>query len=125
MDKEKPFEMQSGKKRQEQRVSDLDETKALIKKMFKMRDDLNTKLDSVYHGSGLDPSKIRTFLNNPSNFNSEEWEKIQNERKMLWERIGLNFGDVKLENSETHLKKTEQEKKSRHISSRRNWIPIR
>ena len=53
-----------------------------------MQEDINIKLSEIYDGSGISFNQIKNFLNNPSNFPPEVWQRIQIQRDVLEKKIG-------------------------------------
>lgn len=107
----------------------------MIDKMVKIHDEIERKLDDAFQKSGLTPKYIETYLSNPSNFNNAQWDSIQKKREQLLSQVGKKVNEAseslvspikaisKAEEKTTD--KTEKERKTKMIGSRRNWIPIR
>jgi hypothetical protein len=101
----------------------------VITRMREIHDDIEKKLDVIYQKSGLTPKYIKDYLNNPNNFNPQEWEKIQQDRQALFSSL---TGGTRVEEMENKTKTTEKEldkeakdRRGKMIGSRKNWIPIR
>lgn len=103
--------------------SEVDE---LIGKMKTMHDDLERKLDEVYRQNGMDKRTIKNYLDNPSNFTPEQWERVQEDRKLRLETLAKKIGaelPTALVEAVKEVKKTDKSRKS--LGVRRNWIPMR
>src|SRR4051812_46676827 len=98
----------------------------MLTKMQRMHDELELKLDQIYQNSGIDPGAVKNYLNNPNNFNSREWERIQSQRETMWSRMGLKSSvDEEKFKKQQELDKVSKERKSKSLGARRNWIPMR
>jgi hypothetical protein len=103
------------------------EINGMLNKMYRMQENIQTKLNEAYDKSGISASQIKNFLNNPSNFSPDIWQKIQGQRDVLEKQIG----DV-LKNYARKTKKgyapgstvNSKERKSKTLGARRNWIPM-
>ncbi|MBA3722417.1 MAG: hypothetical protein H0W88_08440 [Parachlamydiaceae bacterium] len=107
---------------------DKNDINKIFAKMKKMHDEIEVKLDEVYRKSGLDFKNIRTYLDNPSNFTSQEWERIQNQRNNLWQQIGESPAATHIKEKkllDTDTEKKSKERKAKQVGARRNWIPMR
>jgi len=102
------------------------EIQNLIDKMRKMHEEIEVKLDEAYQQSGLDPSSIKNYLDNPNNFKPTEWEGVQMERKSRLESIAKQIGaqiSSPLVKTAKEISKTDRTRKT--LGVRRNWISMR
>ena len=114
----------------------------MLKKMKKMHRELELKLDDSYQKMGLNPRSIKEFLENSSNFTSEEWSKIQVQRLQSVEKLEREFGvaikanegggsTLKISRGQTiNISSTSEsspakDRKSKTRGARHNWIPMR
>lgn len=103
------------------------EINVMLNKMTRMQEDINTKLGEIYDGSGVSINQIKNFLNNPSNFPPEVWQRIQSQRDVLEKKIGdvLQHMIKKAKVGPMGVKgEVSKERKSKTLGSRRNWIPM-
>ncbi len=95
-----------------------------------VHDEIERKLDEAYQGMGWTKQSIETFLNNPNNFEGDEWARIQKERDALMKTLKTKR-DLALEEktgiSLTPKGKTGQAKdlRGKTVGARRNWISMR
>lgn len=100
----------------------------MLNKMYRMQDGIQSKLHEIYDHSGVSSKQIANFLNNPSNFPPEVWQKIQQQRDSLEKKIGEVLKHYAKKPKTGYLSgKTggvSKERKSKTLGSRRNWIPM-
>ena len=95
-----------------------------------VHDEIERKLDEAYQGMGWSTKSIETFLNNPNNFEGDEWNRIQRERDALMKSLKTKR-DLEIEEKTGKSltpKKTGQDAKdlrSKTVGARRNWISMR
>ncbi len=102
------------------------EFRKAFKKIEQMHDELDKQLGETYQRSGLSLERIKSFLENPNNFNKIEWERVQKERLSRAERIWSIVGEeAKTQMLKEVKKKSAEEKKGKFLGSRKKWIPMR
>jgi hypothetical protein len=101
------------------------EIRQMIEKMRKMHDDIEVKLDEVYQKSGLNAQKVKDFLENPNNFQTEEWGRVQEKRKKLLTQIGIDSKQILSQSAQEQAEKAGKDRKTKMLGARRNWIPMR
>lgn len=102
------------------------ETDQLLEKIFRMREDLEQKLNTIYEKTGLPRAEIERFLSDRKNFPGDRWERIEKEKKDLEQRL---YHVLKMEKREVSKKeaefKAEKDRKGKFLGGRKKWIPIR
>ncbi|MBN9379104.1 MAG: hypothetical protein BGO14_08915 [Chlamydiales bacterium 38-26] len=99
----------------------------MLNKMYRMQEDIQSRLGEIYDNAGLSTNQIKTYLNNPNNFSPEIWQKIQSQRDLLEKKI--------LDVLKLYAKKEKKgflsgpgeiskERRSKTLGARRNWIPM-
>lgn len=63
------------------------------------------------------PQQISTFLGNPSNFTEEQWEALQNQRKMLDEKLTTDINNIR------NPIKTKKAQAERNVQN--HWLFVR
>lgn len=101
----------------------------MLNKMYRMQDDLQSRLTQIYDENSISSNQVKNFLDNPSNFPPEVWQKIQNQRDSLENKIGavLKTYARKKKKGIIGMNQKEgvsKERKSKTLGSRRNWIPM-
>ncbi|CCB85325.1 putative uncharacterized protein [Parachlamydia acanthamoebae UV-7] len=114
---------------QEKKPSEDKEITQMLDRMNFMRRDLEKKLEEVYSKSGMSPYEIDAFLNNPKNVGNPLWEKMQEQRKQVADRLRSMAGiEQKTRNEIEKHKEIEIEikkRKSKLLGTRKKWIPIK
>lgn len=112
-------------------VSDV-EIQEMITKMRNIHDEIEIKLEETFRKAGLDASMIRSYLRNPNNFNTTEWNSIQSNRQAflnpIWAGIAGDMqkvADLQKQYKKKEMDKSSKERKGKFLGSRRNWIPLR
>lgn len=107
------------------------EIKEMVDRMRKMHDEIALKLDDAYQQTGFTPGFIKNYLNNPNNFPSSEWERVQKERKALLssvcEELKKGIRSTPIESNrltQKELSNLAKERRSKTLGARRNWIPM-
>jgi hypothetical protein len=102
--------------------------KNMLEKMRGLHDELERKLEDAFQKTGWNPSHIKKYLENPNNFNSHEWERVQRERKAMlnsiWKKLGKNVEQVQKDEKIKAGEKAYKDRKGKTLGSRRNWIPM-
>ena len=101
------------------------EINKMLEQIFKMREDLQKKLDDIFQKTGLSRAEIESFLNNPNNYPPGKWEKFQNEKKLLEDKLYVALGIDRKHKAKQEDIKTAKERKGKFLGGRKNWIPIR
>lgn len=100
----------------------------MLNRMYQMREDIQTKLNDIYDKAGVSANQVKNFLDNPSNFPPDIWQRIQSQRDMFEKKISevLSFYGKKKTKSHVGGAKggISKERKSKTLGSRRNWIPM-
>lgn len=104
-----------------------DEFKDVVAKVTEMHDELQKKLDETYQNAGWSIQEIKSYLENPNNFDSSEWERIQRERAHLTNQIWAVVGEeAKRRLASQQKKKDAQASRGKNIGARKkNWIQVR
>lgn len=103
------------------------EINMMLNKMARMQEDIRARLNEIYNSSGVSFNQIKNFLDNPSNFPPDVWQKIQSQRDVLEKRIGDVLQSIakKPKAGPMGMKgEVSKERKSKTLGSRRNWIPM-
>lgn len=97
----------------------------MLERIFEMREDIRKQMEAIFEKTGLSQLEIENFLNNPRNYPPGKWEKIQNEKKMLEEKLDKALGITKKQKAQQQEAKTAKDRKGKLLGSRKNWIPMR
>lgn len=98
----------------------------MMAKMRKMKDELDSKLESLFQKGGMTLQKLEDFLNNQRNFSDEEWLIIQTQSEVYKSKLQELFGKKTLEKHEKKIKKKTSEGRNRKtLGERKKWIPMR
>lgn len=116
----------------------VDDALKMIKDMRKMHDKINDMIYEALQATGWSPQYLKTYLDNPNNFGStEEWQKVQQQRKELMETI---LTPQEIQAAEEKAKKEAKansllpgsskdvkngKERSKKFGPRRNWMPMR
>lgn len=104
------------------------EINAMLNKMYRMQQHIQTSLNQIYESAGLSTSQIKNFLNNPSNFPPDIWQKIQGQRDSLEKKIGEVLKVYAKQPKKGHIAKItseeSKERKSKTLGARKKWIPM-
>jgi hypothetical protein len=108
-----------------------DDIKSMMNKMKELHDDIDHQLDEAYQKSGWSSVEIKQFLDNPNNFDSKEWQRVQSERNALlstiWDKIKGEQDNPFITAPEVPKQQnpTNRERKAKMGAARRNWISMR
>ncbi len=103
--------------------SELDQ---LFKRMEKMRQDLEEKLQEIFQKSGKTRQQLENYLNNPNNFTPQQWAIVENGRKRIEEKVSKAIGVQQkglLEKKQRD--KAAKGRKGKTLGGRRKWISVR
>lgn len=106
-------------------LSDTD-VKSMLERMHFMNKDLENKLESVYTKTGMPKEEIHNFLENPNNFSSTVWNKIQEDMTSLEQKVWAAVGKhMKKSMLKKKTDKKSKERKGKTLGARKKWIPVR
>jgi hypothetical protein len=101
----------------------------MLEKINKMRRDLEKKLEDLHDQSGLSKEQLQAYMDNPQNVGTPQWQKIQQRREELSEKL---YGMIGAEERIRAMAKKNQEvekntktRKGKTLGNRKKWIPIR
>jgi len=67
----------------------------MLQKLRDMDDDLQTRMDKIAELSGMSPTEVKRFIENPDNFPPEEWSRMQRKKddleKKIYSGIGIEY----------------------------------
>jgi hypothetical protein len=104
------------------------EISSMMGKIREMQSDLQSRFDKLYKDTGMDASKIKDFIDNPKNFLPTDWEFLQQNKKILEDKVWNAVGE---ELKPTHEKTIRtraniaDERKGKTLGSRKKWLPMR
>lgn len=105
------------------------ETVEMLEKMNTMRRDLEKKLEGLYQQSGMSGDELQAYLDNPKNVGEVLWEKIQQQRQELSDKLYKMVGIEEKARSTIKKSKEKEEavkkRKGKTLGTRKKWIPIR
>lgn len=114
-----------------------EESLKMIENMRKIHDDIEKKIHEVLEKTGWTPSYLKSFLDNPNNFDQDQWERVQKKQKGLMDSIKTPK-ELKQEEEMAKNKKgfpvhgkisqdtvKAKERRSKSAAARRKWLPMR
>jgi uncharacterized protein YoxC len=121
--KSKPMPPSSSVKSEQRATPSNEETERLFSKIQSMHDDINRKLEEMYQKAGWTADSVKDYLNNPNNFNSTDWQHIQDQRKQLLGKVkqAINQG----QEEKIDKDKIGKERRAKTLGARKNWLPMR
>ncbi len=104
------------------------EINVMLNKMYRMQEHIQTRLNQIFESSGLSANQIKNYLNNPSNFPPDIWQKIQGQRENLEKKIGEVLQIYTKKPKSGHIAKIgsaeTKQRKSKTLGARKKWIPM-
>ncbi|PJD96127.1 MAG: hypothetical protein CK425_06910 [Parachlamydia sp.] len=100
----------------------------MLEKINKMRRDLEKKLEDLHDQSGLTKEQLQAYLDNPQNVGTPQWQKIQQRREELSEKLYGMIGAeerIRAAKKNQEVEKNTKARKSKTLGNRKKWIPIR
>ena len=122
--------------RHKEGVLTVQEAAKLIEDLEEKGDKFKQKLDEMFRQRGITPEYLQMYLNNPTNFNSQEWEYLQKQRQSLVESLHLPIGlrtaeGAKSTPADSHkaakgpAEKAKERRSKAGAAQRRGWLPMR
>jgi len=99
------------------------EVQQMLKRIDEMRKDIENRIEFISRQSGWSKEKIWEYVNNPKNFNKDQWEIVQKENQKFVDKVWASLGSS-IHVHKAHAHATTQ-RKGKFIGSRRNWIPTK
>jgi hypothetical protein len=119
---------QSNLKKEEVEFSGVD-IKTMVDRFKNLHDQIDRKLDELFQKTGWNPRYIKDYLENPNNFSSQEWERVQKERQSLlthlYKGLGKNVEEIQKIEKIKAREKASKDRKGKTLGARKNWIPMR
>ena len=96
-----------------------------LNKMKAMDDDLQKKMDQICELCGMSRGELKVYLENPQNFQSNRWIKVQSLKEQLEEKI---YGVLGIEQKKKDIKKKKtklaKDRKGKTLGGRKGWIQM-
>lgn len=67
----------------------------LLKQLLIRVDSLDREIKMLIDELKVTPEQVSTYLSNPDNFTTENWEELQNERKALDEKLKRDLENIR------------------------------
>lgn len=97
----------------------------MLKKLRNMDDDLQKRMDNICVLSGMSPKEVKRFIENPDNFSTEDWSRMQEKKEALEKKIYSGIGDESKKNVLRKKKKKMQKgRRGRTLGGRKGWIQM-
>jgi hypothetical protein len=115
---------------EQEKGSSFVELQASIEKMQDNLDAMQREAERILKKTGMTTEQMENYVNNPSNFSKEEWDRIESakkEVKRFEEDMFKALGKDPEEMQKQAIKEKErkQKQKQRLMSpKKKNWIPI-
>ncbi|MBS4168006.1 hypothetical protein [Parachlamydia sp. AcF125] len=109
-------------------ISD-EELTQMLERMNDMRRDIEKQLENVYSNSAMPPHDIQAFLDNPQNMGTSLWEKVQQQKSQVAERLHAMLGIEQTARRDLQKHKAAEvetkKRKGKLLGTRKKWIPIK
>jgi|688.fasta_scaffold16531_13 hypothetical protein len=99
------------------------EIASMLQKIDDMKLDLQKKLDYIKNRMGWSNDQIQQFMNNPKNFPPKEWERIQQTKNALGDKVWAAIG-LELKPKPRTRENIAGERKGKTLGARKKWIPM-
>lgn len=104
------------------------EIREMMGKIRTMQTDLQSRFDKLYHDTGMDADQLKTFMGEPKNFLPKDWEFLQQNKKILedkvWDAVGEELKPSPQKAIRTRANIAD-ERKGKTLGSRKKWLPMR
>jgi hypothetical protein len=101
------------------------DTEKILQKMKKMHSELRTQVELIFEKSGQDPRTFSDYFNNPSNFEPEEWSRLQRKKEEISAQILGQAGARELRKPKKPESRAAKERKGKTLGARKKWIDMR
>lgn len=97
----------------------------MFNKMRKMDEDLQNRMERICELTGMSRHEVKSFIENPNNFTSSQWQKVQQEKDELERKIYASIGmKAKQQIAKKKKKKITKSRKGKTLGSRKGWIQM-
>lgn len=97
----------------------------MLKKIRDMDDDLQYRMGRIAELSGMSPTEVKRFIENPDNFPPEDWSRMQREKDALEQKI---YSGIGVEYQKRILKKKKKKiakgRRGKTLGARKGWIQM-
>lgn len=100
------------------------EIAAMLKQIKDMKDDLQNKLDHIKNAAGWTNEDMQAYMNEPKNFSPKEWEKIEQSKNALGDKVWAAIG-LELKPKPRTRENVAGERKGKTLGARKKWIPMK
>lgn len=101
------------------------EIDTMLKKLRNMDDDLQNRMEKIAELSGMSTKEVKRFIENPDNFPSEEWSRIQRKKDDLEKKIYAGIGiEYQKRVQQKKKKKMQKGRRGKTLGSRKGWIQM-
>jgi hypothetical protein len=97
----------------------------IFAKIYKMKDDLDSKFSHIREMTGMSGTEISTYLNNPNNFTPFQWKQMESDKKLAEERLYLGLGHgTKERRAKKVSEKQAKERRGKMLGARKKWLQM-
>ena len=97
----------------------------MLQKLRDMDDDLQTRMDKIAELSGMSPTEVKRFIENPDNFPPEEWSRMQRKKDDLEKKIYAGIGiEYQKRIMKKKKKKMQKGRRGKTLGARKGWIQM-
>ncbi len=97
----------------------------MLQKLRDMDDDLQTRMDKIAELSGMSPTEVKRFIENPDNFPPEEWSRMQRKKddleKKIYSGIGIEYQKRIMKKKKNKMQKG---RRGKTLGARKGWIQM-
>ena len=101
------------------------EIREMMKKIDDMKQDLLKKMEYLQRTGGLTYEQVRAYMENPKNFTKTEWDKLQQTKNELGDKVWNALGEELKPKAEHVRENVEGERKGKTLGARKRWIPVK
>lgn len=101
------------------------EMEVMLKRLRAMDDDLQSRMNRICELSGMSKEEVARYIENPKNFSTFEWERMQKEKEVLEEKLYSSIGiQAKKRILMKKKKKIIKDRKGKTLGTRKGWIQM-
>lgn len=102
----------------------MEDMEVLLNRTQEIIDKLNQKANEISAKMGLSREELSRLIEEPANFNSEEWQAMQTMRKQVDEFHKSLMQAIFQQKNENLIQTSRDEQKKQALKGRKNWIPL-
>lgn len=101
----------------------IEDAQEMLKKMTSMHTELVKRMDETFQKTGIEPSELAGYCQDPSHFLPSQWEHLQTQKEEIETKLsGLSSEKLKKQKKKRLDAQASKGRKGKMLGARRQWL---